>query len=376
MAANLIRLIERTPAGPLWREIAATLLAGEPVALATVVKQQGSAPRPEGATLMVRSNGSILGAVSAGCLEADVVEHCLAVLADGQTRLQHYSAAAGEDPLSLGLSCGGSLELVLERWIPEQLPVLEILFQAVAEDRFVALASGLGPNTGLAVSTGSAQAHWGTNTELPELLAEYNPNHTPSIHGRPWPAQAWPTRTSRGHGAVIRIHQPATPLWIFGATETANALCLLARPLGFRSTVVDARPAFATVERCPAADQVICAWPHHWLETQTVTEATVICVLNHDPKFEIPLLTQALRSAAPYVGAMGSRSTHRQRLSALREAGLNQSELDRLRAPIGLDLGGRTDAELALSILAEVVMLRHQGRGTCLKDGQGPIHQR
>lgn len=360
---------------PLWRALQASLLAGEAVALATVVDQRGSAPQPEGASLMVRANGSLLGAVSAGCLETDVVSHALRVLDTGVPELHRYQAASADDPLAFGLSCGGTLELAIERWSPDQLPVLQLLFDALTNDEEVVLATALGTPGGLGVRTARRCAgNLPAATEAQLLGCALTPAGEGA--GRHWPARAWISRNADGTRTVWRQHRPATPLWIFGATDTANALATLARPLGFRSTVVDARAPFATTERCTAADAVVCRWPHHWWAEQSVTPETVVCVLNHDPKFEIPLLALALRSPAAYVGAMGSRSTHRQRLQALRQAGLNDADLQRLRAPIGLDLGGRTAAEIALAILAEVVMLRCGGGGNALVQGQGPLHRR
>lgn len=346
-------------AEPLWRSLQSSLLAGEAVALATLVNQRGSAPRPQGASLLVRADGSLLGAVSAGCLETDVVSHALRVLETGRPELQRYRPASADDPLSFGLSCGGSVELVIERWSPEQLPQLQPLFGALANDEPVLLTTSLDQPGQLAVSTA---------TDRLSTSAEGA--------GRPWPARAWIEPDAHGNRSICRLHRPATPLWIFGATDIADALAALARPLGFRSTVIDARSRFATAERCAGADAVVCAWPHRWFAEQTVSDTTVICALNHDPKFEIPLLSLALRSPAAYIGAMGSRSTHRQRLQALRDAGLNEEQLQRLRAPIGLNLGGRTGAEIALSILAEVVMLRCGGAGAALTDGEGPLHRR
>jgi len=360
---------------PLWQALQASLLSGEAVVLATVVDQRGSAPQPEGASLMVRADGSLLGAVSAGCLETDVVSHALRVLDSGVPELHRYRAASGDDPLALGLSCGGSLELIIERWTPDQLPVLQVLFDALANDEAVVLATALDEPGGLGVRTAKqCSGNLPVATQAQLLACTLTPGGEGA--GRHWPARAWLSRDNDGSRTVWRQHRPATPLWIFGATDTANALATLARPLGFRSTVVDARAAFATTERCAAADRVVCSWPHHWLSEQTITPDTVICTLNHDPKFEIPLLSLALRSPAAYVGAMGSRSTHRQRLKALEQEGLKSTELQRLRAPIGLDLGGRTAAEIALAILAEVVMLRCRGGGTPLAQGEGPLHRR
>lgn len=360
---------------PLWKSLETSLRQGQAVVFSTVVHQRGSAPRPDGASLLVRSDGSLLGAVSAGCLETDVVRHSLRVLDTGQPELQGYRAVEADDPLGFGLSCGGSVDLAIERWGPELLPRLELLFEALAEDRPVVLATSLESPGQLAVRT-TDQCEGDVSEAVRSQLLAIDLTESTAAAGQPWPAQAWLATSSDGERFVVRLHRPATPLWIFGATDSADALAALARPLGFCSTVVDARSHFATPERCPHADAVVCAWPHRWFAEQSVSTATVICALNHDPKFEIPLLTMALRSPAAYVGAMGSRSTHRQRLKSLQEAGLNGIELQRLRAPIGLNLGGRTAAEIALSILAEVVMLRSGGTGSTLTEGQGPLHRR
>lgn len=360
---------------PLWRSLQANLIAGEPVALATVVNQVGSAPQPEGASLLIRANGSLLGAVSAGCLESDVVAHGLQVLETGRPKLIRYDPAAADDPLAIGLTCGGSVELAIDHWRPEHLPILQPLFEALADDEEVVVVTSMDSDGGVAVRT----AH-GCNGTLPAaaLAQLHRLELQPHPHGagRLWPAQAWIHHTPQGDKTLWRQHRPATPLWIFGATDTANALAELARPLGFHSTIVDARSHFATAERCSSADAVVCRWPHLWFEEQQVKNTTVICVLNHDPKFEIPLLVHALRSPAAYVGALGSRATNRQRQQALHSAGLSNAELQRLRAPIGLALGGKGPAEIALSILAEVIMLRCGGEGSPLILGQGSLHRR
>jgi xanthine dehydrogenase accessory factor len=161
---------------------------------------------------------------------------------------------------------------------------------------------------------------------------------------------------------------------VFGAIDFAAAVARVGTFLGYRVTVCDARPVFATHSRFPDADEVVVAWPHDYLSGVEVDERTVICVLTHDPKFDVPLLEVALRLPVAYIGAMGSRRTHEDRLERLREAGVTEAELGRLRSPIGLDLGARTPEETAVSIAAEMIKLRWGGAGKALSGLSGPIH--
>jgi xanthine dehydrogenase accessory factor len=165
---------------------------------------------------------------------------------------------------------------------------------------------------------------------------------------------------------------------VFGAIDFATAVARIGAFLGYRVTVCDARPVFATVRRFPDADEVIVDWPHRYLRSQVDAGAldgrTVICVLTHDPKFDVPVLVEALKLPVAYVGAMGSRATHDDRLARLRSAGLTPSELDRLASPIGLDLGARTPEETAVSIAAEIVARRWDGAGRPLSETVGAIH--
>jgi xanthine dehydrogenase accessory factor len=161
---------------------------------------------------------------------------------------------------------------------------------------------------------------------------------------------------------------------VFGAIDFAAAVARAGKFLGYRVTVCDARPIFATRARFPDADEVVTDWPHRYLAGQAVDARTVICVLTHDPKFDVPLLEVALRTPAAYIGAMGSRRTHDDRLARLREVGLTEDELARLRSPIGLDLGARTPEETAVAIAAELIQLRWGGSGRPLTATTGRIH--
>jgi len=172
----------------------------------------------------------------------------------------------------------------------------------------------------------------------------------------------------------VNSFAPAPRMLVFGAIDFAAAVARVGKFLGYHVTVCDARKVFATASRFPDADEVVVDWPHRFLGTTEVDTRTVICVLTHDPKFDVPLLEVALRTPAGYIGAMGSRRTHDDRLARLREAGLTEDELARLRSPIGLDLGARTPEETAVSIAAELIQLRWGGTGHPLTDTEGRIH--
>ena len=161
---------------------------------------------------------------------------------------------------------------------------------------------------------------------------------------------------------------------IFGAIDFSAALAKAGKLLGFHVTVVDAREIFATRKRMPDADEVVVDWPHRWLDSQTIDARTVICVLTHDPKFDVPALKSAVTTKAAYIGAMGSRRTHEDRVIRLKEAGLTDEEIGRIHSPIGLDLGARTPEETAISIAAEIVQARWGGSGKALTKSDGPIH--
>ena len=172
----------------------------------------------------------------------------------------------------------------------------------------------------------------------------------------------------------IESFVPPPRMYVFGAIDYAAAVARIGKFLGYHVVVCDARAVFATPQRFPHADEVVVEWPHRWLATAPVDGRTVVCVLTHDPKFDVPLLEIALRTPAAYIGAMGSRRTHAERLERLRQRGLTEAELARLRSPIGLDIGGRTPEETAVSVAAEVIQARWSGSGRPLSETEGAIH--
>ena len=202
--------------------------------------------------------------------------------------------------------------------------------------------------------------------------------------GRTATLEYGPDGERRGEGMRVFVasYAPRPRMLVFGAIDFASAVARMGTFLGYRVTVCDARPVFATRSRFPDADEVVVSWPHRYVEAQVAHDAldarTVACVLTHDPKFDVPLLEVLLGEGAPelaYIGAMGSRRTHEDRLARLREAGLREEQLARLRSPIGLDLGARTPEETAVSIASEIIALRWGGRGEPLRETEGAIHR-
>jgi xanthine dehydrogenase accessory factor len=172
----------------------------------------------------------------------------------------------------------------------------------------------------------------------------------------------------------IQSFAPPPRMYVFGAIDFASAVARIGKFMGYRVTVCDARPVFATRERFPTADEIVVAWPDEFLKTAPVDKRTAICVLTHDPKFDVPVLVEALKTEAGYIGAMGSRRTHNNRTARLREEGVTDEELSRVSSPIGLDIGARTPEETAVAIAAEIIALRTGHSGGRLAERSGPIH--
>ena len=367
------------------RELLAWWEAGATVGVATVVDTSGSAPRQHGATMFVGPDGSVVGSVSGDCVEADVHEVAQEVVASGIPALQRYGVS-GSDTYAVGLSCGGTIDVFIEPVSRANCPDLADMAAAVRDGRPVAVATVIehpvtdrigrrlmieaesGEPRG---TTGSAQADAAIGEDARGMLAS----------GRPGLLTYGPDGERQGDGMRVFVasHAPRPRMLIFGGIDTAAAVAMLATFVGYRVTVCDARPLFTTRARFPKADEVVVDWPHRYLASQqqqgSIDARTVVCVLTHDPKFDVPVLVVALRlPEVAYVGAMGSRNTHDERLFRLREAGLTDAELTRLSSPIGLDLGARTPEETAVSIIAEVISRRYGGQGGRLTELTGRIH--
>lgn len=355
--------------------------AGRPVGMATVTGTWRSAPRPPGATMLVGPDGTAVGSVSGGCVEAAVYELCQEVVRSGEPCVARYGVS-DDDAFSVGLTCGGVIELYVERVDPDRFPDLPEVAAAIAAQRPVATVTCVtGPQEGL----GRRLVVW--PDESRGTLGSQRLDDAVTDDGRAMLAAG---RTGllhygvdgqrRGGGLSVLVNSfaPKARMIVFGAIDFAAAVARVGAFLGYRVTVCDARSAFATARRFPDADEVVVDWPHRYLAAEAaagrVDERTVVCVLTHDPKFDVPVLRVALNLPLAYIGAMGSRRTHDVRTSQLRQAGVPEETLARLASPIGLDLGGRTPEETAVSIAAEIIATRWGGDGARLSRTSGRIH--
>jgi xanthine dehydrogenase accessory factor len=351
--------------------------ADVPFALATVVGVRGSAPRQPGASMAVSRDGEAVGSVSGGCVEGAVYELATEVLDTGTPRLETYGIS-DDDAYAVGLTCGGILDIVVRpvsRQVGATFAAVATSIEAQQPVAWATVISGDAP-------VSAALAVWPDRTEGTVGAEGLDVAVTADARGLLAQGQT-AVRHYGAHGerredtvaVFIEAFTPPPRLLVFGAIDFASAVARIGRYLGYHVTVCDARPVFATTKRFPDADDVVCMWPDKYLRSAVVDERTVITVLTHDPKFDVPLLEVALRTPAAYIGAMGSRRTHADRLQRLREAGLTDDELARLRSPIGLDLGARTPEETAVSIAAEIIGLRWGGSGSPLSDTDGAIHR-
>ncbi|MEV1066428.1 XdhC/CoxI family protein [Streptomyces sp. NPDC050263] len=355
---------------------------GRDFAVATVVAVSGSAPRAPGAALAVDDEGTAIGSVSGGCVEGAVYELCRHALKDGEAVLERFGYS-DEDAFAVGLTCGGVIDiLVMSARVGDPgRQVIAAALSAVRAGEPVALARVVdGPaeliSRGLAVR--SDGLYEGTLSDKAQLAGAVAAQARTMLDaGRTGTVVVGADGSSCGQPLTLLVESsaPSPRMIVFGAIDFAAALVRLGKFLGYRVTVCDARPVFATKARFPEADDVIVDWPHRYLETTEVDNRTVLCVLTHDAKFDVPLLKRALKLPVAYVGAMGSRRTHEDRTRRLREVGVTDRELNRLRSPIGLDLGARTLEETALSIIAEVVADRQGGSGLPLTSTSTPIHR-
>ena len=385
---------------------------GQRCAVATVVGAGGSVPRPVGTSMLVSESGDVLGSLSGGCVEGAVVAAALEVIADGGPRRESFGYSS-EDAFAVGLTCGGELEIHIElltdAFGAPGLETLNTLNTLNTLDPAAGLAlirrvdAGRPGGAGAVVIPDPAGYQVAQSAAVGALLgaagdatcallqaaaAQLEPllrNGTTAVV-RLAPDTGCYGGAAEGQPAnepimlLVESRLPPARMLVFGANDFGAALVPAARLLGYRVTLCDARPAFARQERFAQAEEVVTDWPHRYLAAEAAAgrldARTVVCVLTHDPKFDIPLLETALRLDLAYVGAMGSRRSHGQRLESLLAAGVAPEEVERLHSPIGLDLGAVTPAEVAVSITAELVAGRtRSARGLSLKHGSGPIHQ-
>lgn len=312
-----------------WREL------GRRVAVATVVATRRSAPRPVGSKLVVSETGQLAGSVSGGCVESDVVLAAQEVLAGGAPRLLTYGIT-DEMAFGVGLPCGGEIDVFVEELTETEQP--EVTLTVVAGE-------GVGQRI--------------DDPELVEAARRRGRSHVIELDDRT---------------VLADVHAPPTRLFVYGAVDTAEALCRAAKLLGWRTVVADARASFATPERIPSADELLLLWPDEALAQVQPDRGTAVIVLTHDDKFDLAMIRGALESEAFYVGWIGSRRNQERRRGLLREEGMTDDELDRISGPTGLDIGADTPAETALSVLAEIVAVRAERPGGRLKDATTRIH--
>ena len=370
------------------REVLEQLLpwweAGETVGMGTVVATFRSAPRPAGASMLVGPDGSAVGSVSGGCVEGAVYDLAQSVVASGEPVLKRYGVS-DEVAYEAGLTCGGILDVYVEKVDRQSFPELGEIAEDLEAGRPVAVATVVEhpdpayvgrrtlvrPDRASSASLGSARIDDAVRDDALGLLAS---GHSATLgYG--------PDGERRGEGMRVFVwaFAPAPRMVVFGAIDFAAAVASIGSFLGYHVTVCDARPVFATATRFPEADEVVVDWPHRFLQAEVdagrIDARTVITVLTHDPKFDVPVLEIALRlPQVAYVGAMGSRRTHDDRDRRLREAGLTEEEIGRLSSPIGLDLGARTPEETAISIAAEIIAGQWGGSGEPLAGTEGRIH--
>ncbi|WP_043259497.1 XdhC family protein [Streptomyces hokutonensis] len=365
------------------RELGRWLEEGREFAVATVVGVSGSAPRGLGAALAVDSDGTAVGSVSGGCVEAAVYDLCRQALQDGRSRIERFGYS-DEDAFAIGLTCGGTIDILVTP-VTTDAPTRAVLgsaVSAISRGEPVALARivrGPADLLGASLLVHADGTHESSHTDDRPELARAAATQAQGLlrAGRTGTVELSEDGSlcPGGLTLLVETHAPPPRMIVFGAIDFAAALVRAGKFLGYHVTVCDARPVFATRARFPEADEIVVDWPHRYLRNTQTDTRTALCVLTHDAKFDIPLLQQALRMPVAYIGAMGSRRTHTDRERRLREAGLTERELARLRSPIGLDLGARTPEETALSIAAEIIAARHGGTGVPLAGTQTPIHR-
>ncbi|UUU21904.1 XdhC family protein [Streptomyces sp. DSM 40750] len=352
-----------------------------PFALATVVQVSGSAPLPPGTSLAVDIDGEVVGSVSGGCVEGAVYDQCQQMLQDGGGPSRARFGYSDDDAFAVGLTCGGEIDVLVQRIEPAAQPHLTTALDEAVRGRPSAVAQIVdGPDELLGRTLtllGDGSAYGGT-------LGSENEDRAVVAQARALLRAGRSARIDVGGDPdtcpvklSVLVHTHAAPprMLIFGAVDYAAALSQAGNFLGYRVTVCDARPVFATAARFPHADEVVVDWPHRYLAATEVDARTALCVLTHDAKFDIPLLSLALSLPVGYIGAMGSRRTHEDRDQRLREAGVTTAQLARLNSPIGLDLGAHTPEETAISITAEIIAHSHRAPGLPLSHGTGPIHR-
>jgi xanthine dehydrogenase accessory factor len=344
--------------------------------LATVVNTFKSAPRQPGAAMAVSTEDEVVGSVSGGCVEGAVYAVAKDAIETGAPIFEKYGFS-DDDAFAVGLTCGGILHVYVEPVNRQTFPELPAVAESVHRDEPVAVATVIteGQNIGArrviwadhtSGSLGNSGLDYAVESDALGMLQQgvTGVRHY-GLDGQ---------RRMEEVSVFVQSFAPPPHMVVFGAIDFAAAVARVGKFLGYRVTVCDARGLFATAKRFPDADEVVVKWPHTYLEETPIDARTAICVLTHDPKFDIPVLQVALRTEAGYIGVMGSRRTHDDRTAKLRAVGVTDEQLARLHSPIGLDLRARTPEETAVAIAAELIQTRWGGSGQSLKQTEGSIH--
>jgi len=349
---------------------------GADVGRAVVVRTFGSAPRPEGAVLLLTTDGRIAGSVSGGCVEGAAAEEIDQARSTGRARVIRYGIS-DKQAWDVGLACGGTIDVLVQPFVPD---VVADAAVGSTRDRGAAVVTPL-PTDAPPAEFGFHQPGPGAAPEPPLVVGDDGTLDgslgSPELDAALVDAalEALNRGASRtvvlgGRSLFIEAFPVRPRLVVVGAVQAAMSLVRFARELGYATVVVDGRAAFATEERFPAdlVDRLVVGWPDEVADEIGLGPNDAVAVLTHDVKFDEPAIVEALRRGCRYVGAVGSRKTQADRRARLIEAGVGEEELARLRGPIGLDLGGRAPAETALAIMAEIVATRYGGSGRPMRD--------
>lgn len=327
---------------------------GEAVVLATVVQTWGSAPRKVGAKMAINANGEISGSVSGGCVEGAVAEEAMALLHTGQSKLLHYGIA-DELGWEVGLACGGNIQVFVEPLHRQFFDAAKQLLDAAGAGAIATVIAGPAALVGKKLMVVRGQALWqgSVRADVDAAIAEMAHNAIASGQDVRFTWQEMDIEL------FIDVLLPSPTLVMVGGVHIAVVLADLAKRLGYRTVVVDPRHAFGSDERFPHVDQLIRQWPDQAFAQIALHGNVAVAILTHDPKIDDPALQVVLRSNVFYIGALGSSRTHLQRVERLLLAGFCQEEVERIHAPIGLEIEAETPGEIALAILAQVVKTRH-----------------
>jgi xanthine dehydrogenase accessory factor len=355
---------------------AAWLSQGRRVVAATLIDTDGSAPLDPGATMLVDDQGRIEGSVTGGCVEGALFEEAQAVLAGEPARMRTYGISDSQ-AVGVGLMCGGIVHILVHEVAQSEQEPLAAVVDAVADGREAAIATLLdGDGTGrkMAVVDGRRVGSFGLDERLDAAVERDALGCL--AHGTSVVRRFGAEGEIMGDDVRAFIHAFSSPprMVVFGAIDFSAAIATMAKPLGYTVTICDARRAFAEAQRFKVADEVVVDWPDRYLADKTLGPRDVVLVFTHDPKFDEPALVAALATGAGYIGALGSRKTHADRVRRLLDHGVTQEQLARVAAPCGLDIGARTPEETAVSILAEVIGRSAGRRGEPLSESSGAIH--